>query len=155
MNDSAKLFAIEEIKQLKARYFRFMDQKNWAGLPGVFAEDVVCDFGDPMHDPTDPEPAAIPPGGTLAGRDTVVAFMQAGLAHTRSVHHGHMAEITIEDENNASGIIAMYDRLRFSRGPLKALDGYGHYYETYRRIDGVWRIATLRLVRLQVDTVPA
>lgn len=155
MDAATKLLAIEEIKQLKARYFRLMDQKDWAAIPAVFAEDVVCDFGDPMRDPNDPEPAAVPPGGTLHGRDEVVRFMRAGLADARSVHHGHMPEIMIESEDRASGIVAMYDRLRYSAGPLRSLDGYGHYYETYCNLDGAWRIQTLKLVRLQVDVVPS
>lgn len=155
MDDSAKLLAIEEIKQLKARYFRLMDQKDWAAIPAVFAEDVICDFGDAMRDPIDPAPAHTSVAPPLVGRDTVVRFMQTGLAAARSVHHGHMAEITVESDDRASGIFAMFDRLRFSEGPLRALDGYGHYFETYRKIDRQWRIATLKLVRLQVETVAA
>jgi hypothetical protein len=155
MDDSAKLLAIEEIKQLKARYFRLMDQKDWEAIPAVFAPDVVCDFSGAMRDPADPSPPDAPDEPPLVGRGAVVRFMQAGLAHARSVHHGHMAEIAIESEDRASGIFAMFDRLRFSRGPLRALDGYGHYFETYRKVDGQWRIATLKLVRLQVDTVQA
>ena len=29
--------------------------------------------------------------------------------------------------------------------------GFGHYRETYRKVDGQWRIATLDLTRLRVD----
>ena len=36
-----RLLAIEEIKQLKARYFRFLDTKDWAGLTTVFTPDAV------------------------------------------------------------------------------------------------------------------
>ena len=32
---------IEAIKQLKARYFRTMDTKDWAGMREVFADDVT------------------------------------------------------------------------------------------------------------------
>ena len=32
---------IEAIKQLKARYFRTLDQKDWAGYRAVFTDDVV------------------------------------------------------------------------------------------------------------------
>jgi hypothetical protein len=34
---------VEAIKQLKARYFRTMDTKDWAAMRGVFTDDVVMD----------------------------------------------------------------------------------------------------------------
>jgi len=34
---------IEAIKQLKARYFRTMDTKDWDGMRTVFTDDVVMD----------------------------------------------------------------------------------------------------------------
>ena len=34
---------VEAIKQLKARYFRTVDTKDWAGMRQVFADDVVID----------------------------------------------------------------------------------------------------------------
>ena len=37
---------IEQICQLKARYFRAMDQKDWIAYLGVFAEDAVIDTTD-------------------------------------------------------------------------------------------------------------
>ena len=33
---------IEEIKKLKARYFRLMNHKRWDGWVDVFAEDVIA-----------------------------------------------------------------------------------------------------------------
>ena len=43
MTEIEALAAIEQIKQLKARYIRFMDTKDWAGYESVFAPDVVFD----------------------------------------------------------------------------------------------------------------
>jgi hypothetical protein len=37
---------IEAIKQLKARYCRTMDTKDWAGMRAVFADDVTMDATD-------------------------------------------------------------------------------------------------------------
>jgi hypothetical protein len=33
----------------------------------------------------------------------------------------------------------------------KTLHGWGHYHETFEKIDGKWLIKTLRLTRLRVD----
>jgi hypothetical protein len=31
------------------------------------------------------------------------------------------------------------------------MHGYGHYHETYEKVDGRWRIKTITLTRLRVD----
>jgi hypothetical protein len=36
--------------------------------------------------------------------------------------------------------------------PFRRFRGFGHYHETYRKVSGEWRIATLRLTRLLVQT---
>ena len=37
---------VEAIKQLKARYFRTMDTKDWAAMRQVFTDDVVIDTSE-------------------------------------------------------------------------------------------------------------
>jgi 3-phenylpropionate/cinnamic acid dioxygenase small subunit len=39
-----QLFDLEEIKQLKARYCRLVDAKEWAGFRTLFADDAVFDL---------------------------------------------------------------------------------------------------------------
>jgi len=51
----------------------------------------------------------------------------------------------------------MEDKLRWAEGsdsPIRALHGYGHYHETYRKIGGEWRIQSMKLTRLRLDTEP-
>ena len=43
MNDIARLIAIEEIRQLKARYFRLMDTRDFDAMACVFCRDAVFD----------------------------------------------------------------------------------------------------------------
>ena len=127
---------IEEIKQLKARYFRGMDTKDWALMKEVFADDVVID--------TTEDSAPL-----IEGRDAFIDFLAPTLAEVITVHHGHMPEITLTSETTASGIWAMEDHLWWPEGsPLRHLHGYGHYHETYVKGAEGWRIATLRLTRL-------
>ena len=38
-NLAEKLWDIEQIKQLKARYFRLMDTKDWAAWKDLFTDD--------------------------------------------------------------------------------------------------------------------
>jgi hypothetical protein len=41
-----QLADIEAIKQLKARYFRLMDTRNWAEFGDVFTRDAVLGAGE-------------------------------------------------------------------------------------------------------------
>jgi hypothetical protein len=143
MNDIERLVAIEAIRQLKARYFRCVDSKDWAGFAAVFAADVHFDIGDDV------------PGCILRSPAAIVELTSQGLANCVSVHHGHCPEINVTSATSAEAVWPMEDMLRWQPGsgaPIKALHGYGHYHETYSRTDGQWRIQTLKLTRLRVDT---
>jgi ketosteroid isomerase-like protein len=137
-----RLVAVEEIRELKARYFRLMDTKQWDEWADLFTEDCVAWVEDQ-------------PDVTYTGRDQFVTSTSSILAEAVTVHHGHMPEITLEpgDDHRAQGIWAMEDYVQIPTpdGDI-TLKGYGHYHERYRRGgDGRWRIASLRLERLRVD----
>jgi uncharacterized protein (TIGR02246 family) len=127
---------VEAIKQLKARYFRTMDTKDWPGMRAVFTDDVVMDTSESG-------------GGVITGADEFIAFLSETLADVVTVHHGHMPEIDITSPTTATGIWSMEDMLRWPNG--MELHGYGHYHETYTKTDGGWRIASTKLTRLRSD----
>ena len=145
MDDLQRLLAIEQIKQLKARYFRFMDSKDWTALETVFAPDAVMDMRAEMHDGSGDD-------GLVRGAANVVAFMRKAIEDVQTVHHGHTPEIELTSETSARGVWAMEDMLRWPEGALlRSLHGYGHYHETYERIDERWYIKTTTLSRLRLD----
>jgi hypothetical protein len=127
---------IEAIKQLKARYFRTMDTKDWDGMRAVFTDGVVMDTTESG-------------GGVVSGGDEFMAFLRETLADVVTVHHGHMPEITITSATTATGVWAMEDKLRWPDGTT--LHGYGHYHETYAKTGDGWRIAGSTLTRLRMD----
>jgi hypothetical protein len=146
MTELEKVAAILEIHALKARYFRTMDSKDWAGLEAVFTPDLIADFRDSTSQRDESQ--------LTHGAAAYVAKLAPILEQIQTVHHGHMPEITIESSSSATGIWAMEDKLWVQEGsplPFKWLHGYGHYHERYMRIDGAWRIAEIRLTRLRVD----
>ena len=127
---------MEAIKQLKARYFRTMDTKDWDTMRQVFTDDVVMDTTDSG-------------GDIVTGADHFLAFLRQALDAVVTVHHGHTPEIELTSASSASGIWAMEDMLRWPDG--SELHGYGHYHETYEKGDGVWRIKSSTLTRLRMD----
>ena len=46
MDDLTRLLEIEAIKQLKYRYFRHLDLKEWDALAELFAPDARSSYGD-------------------------------------------------------------------------------------------------------------
>jgi hypothetical protein len=136
------LLDIEAIKQLKARYFRLMDTKQWEAFGEVFTEDAELDVSDD----------AGREAGHLSGGRNIADGIRHSIDAAKTVHHGHMPEIEVTGPDTAKGIWAMFDRVEFStpNGPA-GIQGYGHYHETYRKVDGAWRIASLKLVRLRRD----
>lgn len=127
---------IEAIKQLKARYCRLMDTKDWDAYRELFADDVVMDTTESG-------------GGIIVGADDFLAFLTAAIGDALTVHQCHTPEIEISAPTTASGVWAMEDMLRFPDG--SELHGYGHYHETYEKTADGWRLASSRLSRLRMD----
>ena len=127
---------LEQIRQLKARYFRMMDTKDWDGLAAVFTDDVEIDVTGEG-------------GGVTHGVAEYMPFLRAAIEDVITVHHGHMPEIEITSPTTAKGIWALEDQLWWTAsGPMAHMHGFGHYHETYEKIDVGWRIKTMTITRL-------
>jgi hypothetical protein len=134
--DRTTLAEIEAIKQLKARYFRLLDTKQWDAWRELFSGDFEADVdGGGVH-----------PTVHFASPEEMVASNRELLAEAVTVHHGHMPEIALTGPDTATGVWAMMDIVTLGAG----FRGYGHYHEEYVKQDGRWRIRRLRLTRLQM-----
>jgi hypothetical protein len=135
-----KLEAIEAIKQLKARYFRTLDTKDWEGFRNVLTDDVVIDT------------TADAGGEPSTGADAFIPRLVEAIGPATTVHHGHTPEIEITSPTTARGVWAMEDLIRWPPGgPISAMHGWGHYSESYIKLPEGWRISSLTLTRLRVD----
>lgn len=134
--DVATLLDIEAIKQLKARYCRLLDTKDWTAWRGIFADDFLSDTSEAG-------------GKVIEGADDFVAFTRKSLRNQATVHQVHAPEIEMTSATTARGVWALEDVVRF--GPGVNLRGYGHYRETYVKTDGQWQIKSSKLTRLRED----
>jgi len=137
----------EAIRELKARYCRFLDLRDEKGWRAVFMSDVRMRT-DLEVASTDGEP---PQAFVVDGAARLVAAVFASLDGVATMHHCHTSEIALSSPTTATGIWAMEDRLIYSDG--RELHGAGHYHETYDKSAGEWRIASLRLTRTQLKMV--
>lgn len=144
MDATQRLAAIEEIKQLKAKYFLGVDTQDWDLFRReIFVEETSFQLSEFREEP-------------YRGMETVLGMFGEGLAGKYSVHHGHMPIVDITSDTTATGLWAMEDRIYLSgdgaaQGTL-VLHGFGHYRETYVKRDAGWRIETIRLTRLRLET---
>lgn len=141
MTELERLVAIEDIRQLKARYWLAVDTLDEAALRATFAPDAV-----------------IPAHGDVAETRTAEDFV-THLLHVmqgaRSLHLGGQGIVMIHSAVQASAIWPVEDRIwapeQGSRLRFRRLHGWGHYHDDYRRTDAGWRIQSFRLDRIRLD----
>ena len=138
INTAEALMDIEAIKQLKARYCRHLDAKDWVSWRALFADDFVSEL-------------AMAGGRRRLGADDFIAYTRSTLGRPSqcTVHQVHAPEISVTSMTTARGVWGMTDLVRLL--PAVTLHGYGHYHETYEKRNGQWRITSSRLSRLRED----
>jgi hypothetical protein len=133
----------KEIIELKARFGRLADAKDWEGFKNVFSEDATFDLGM---------------GQLMHGGETYAYAVRDMLVGAVSLHRFIMPEITIESATEASGIWVLNDYNEWPSDPetgeRRGYKGYGREYETYRKIDGEWKITSWRLRYDRLDPLP-
>ena len=141
--DSRRIQDILELQRLKGLFFYNLDHKDWAAWCSLFTNDakLLVDQGLPVES-TD----------VTEGIDKVIEYVKERLAVIRSVHHGHTPLYEFDSDVEARGIWAMADVIYYSDEMV--LYGYGHYRETYRKEDGIWKFASVHLTRLSTDFIP-
>jgi hypothetical protein len=132
------------ILELKARFVHTVDSKDWDGFRAVFIPyEGVFDFGG---------------GFTVEGGDNFVDAVSEQLTGAVSVHRAFLPQITFLSPTEAKGEWAVNDYLEWPSDPVtgqrRAHQGFGHEYETYRKIEGVWKIAAWRVHYIRMDPMP-
>lgn len=135
------LEAIELIKQLKARYFRFLDTANMEGLKKTFTEDAEIHFSSPSYELH------------FKGWTDIEEFYKSSFtSRSFGMHNGHMPEITV-DGDNATGYWYLHDIFIHLDSKVQ-FEGSAIYEDTYVKIDGQWKIKTSGYKRLFEKITP-
>jgi len=125
---------IEAIKQLKARYFRCLDNKLWGELSECFTENATTLYADGEY--------------RLNGRDEIMMFLKAGLGRASffGFHQGHHPEIEILSETTAKGTWSSHYYMIDTDQQLTMQCGC-FYNDTFEKQGGRWRISSIGYVR--------
>lgn len=134
------LHSAEAIRNLKARYLRYLDIKMWHELGQLFTKDAVF---------------LVPEINTeLDGRDEIISWAVENLENALTIHRGHQPEINVLDDDSATGIWAMDDYIERPQAdgkPPSKFWGSGYYHDVYRHGPEGWQIDRTELTRLWVS----
>lgn len=129
--------ASEQIRALKHRYLRTLDLKRWEEFADTLTADVVASYGSPSGD--------LPP--EFHGREAVAEYMRNALSgNIITVHVATHPEIQV-DGDTATGSWLLEDTVMIP-DYNRVIRGAAYYHDTYRRENGVWRIATTGYQRI-------
>jgi hypothetical protein len=141
MDDVQRLLEIEAIKQLKYRYFRHLDSKEWDALAELLAPDASSSYGDGKY--------------AFQGRDAIVRFLRGALGRPTilTAHHGHHPEIELSSETTATGIWSLWDHVIDLQHGVE-IGGAAFYRDTYVKRDGAWRFQSTGYQRTYEEMKP-
>ncbi|MEP6625218.1 MAG: nuclear transport factor 2 family protein, partial [Acidimicrobiia bacterium] len=93
----ADLVEIEAIKQVKYRYFRFLDLKQWDDMESLFVPEATCAYSAGAY--------------SYEGREAIIEFFRKAMGRETflSSHKAHHPEITLTGTATATGIWSLDD----------------------------------------------
>jgi uncharacterized protein (TIGR02246 family) len=135
----------EEIKRLKHRYMRALDTHDWELMATLFLPDARCWFGNGKF--------------SAEGREAILSLYRGLLDDGFwSSHIAVHPEIELTGPDSARAIWRMEDTVHFvNENKAAKLDGQragdemqgaGHYFDEYVKVDGGWKIRSTGYIRL-------
>lgn len=136
--DADDLVTLRELEELKYRYVRALDCKDWDLFASCFTDDATATYGERLD---------------FTGPGEIVAFMRENLGPTMiTVHQVHHPELRV-DGDVATGTWSLMDRVIMTEYRF-LLDGASFYTDEYRRgADGSWRISRTSYERIYEQMV--
>ena len=124
--DAQDLVTFRELEELKYRYTRALDHKQWDDFAACFEADATATYGGRLE---------------FDNRDDIVAYMRENLGPNMvTLHQVHHPEFTV-DGDDATGTWSLMDKVIMTDFRF-ILDGASTYQDRYHRgADGVWRIS--------------
>lgn len=133
------LVEMEAIKQVKYRYLRAVDLRDWDLLETVLTEDASAAYSS----------------GKLSfdGRDAIVAFLRDSMPAREmlSAHRVQHPEIELTGPDTATARWALDDVIIFPKSNL-SIRGAAYYEDELVKRDGEWRIRRTGYRRLYEET---
>ncbi len=135
------LVEIEAIKQVKYRYFRFLDLKQWDDMETLFVPEATCAYSAGAY--------------AYDGRDAIIEFFRKAMGRESflSSHKAHHPEITLTGPDTATGIWSLDDWVVDTQWELD-IRGAAFYNDDYVKRDGEWKILRTAYQRVMEELSP-
>ena len=126
---------LEAIKNLKYKYARCLDSKDWDTMAECFVKDATTNYADGKYQ--------------FQGVEAIMAFLKENLgSHERvTIHQNHHPEIDVTSETSAKGTWVMYDYV-IEKSMNLFLRGAAFYHDEYVRDEGRWKIKSTGYSRI-------
>lgn len=121
------LVEIEQIKRLKYKYLRCLDQKLWDEMAECFTPDATAAYSGGKY--------------SYDGRDAILEFLVKSMGDESflSSHRVHHPEIERTSPTTARGVWALEDVVIDTKWQI-TIRGAAFYTDDYVKQDGAWRI---------------
>jgi len=135
------LVEVEQIKRLKYKYVRCLDQKLWDDIVDCFTADASASYSGGKY--------------SFDGRDAIIEFLRSSMgdAGFLSAHRVTQPEIDLLDATTARGTWALVDEVLVKEHGVR-VRGAAFYSDEYVKVDGAWRISRTGYVRTFEEFVP-
>jgi hypothetical protein len=118
---------IEAIKQLKYRYWRHLDLKEWDEMAACFAPDATVSYGEGKYE--------------FRGVDAIMQFLRQSLGRETgsvTIHQGHHPEIELTGDTTATATWALYNYM-FNERQRRGIRIGAYYRDRLVKLDGAWK----------------
>jgi hypothetical protein len=135
------LVEMEQIKRLKYKYLRCLDQKLWDEMVECFTEDAVAEYSGGRY--------------TYNGRQAILDFLRRsmGAESFHSSHRVHHPELELTSETTATGVWALEDVVVETKWEI-TIRGAAFYRDEYVKEQGRWRIRRTGYLRTYEEIQP-
>jgi hypothetical protein len=135
------LVEMEQIKRLKYKYLRCLDQKLWDEMVECFTEDAVAEYSGGKY--------------TYDGRQAILDFLRRsmGAESFHSSHRVHHPELELTSETTATGVWALEDVVVETKWEI-TIRGAAFYRDEYVKEQGRWRIRRTGYLRTYEEIQP-
>lgn len=136
-----QLSDLEEIRRLKYRYLRALDQKLWDLLADCLTEDAIAEYSAGKY--------------RKEGRSAIVDWISNAMGSEQflSSHRCHHPEIELTGPDTATAVWALEDVVIIEDLDL-TIQGAAFYTDEYRRENGQWKIAATGYKRTYEEIYP-
>jgi SnoaL-like domain len=135
VNAEERLRAERAIKRLKTSYVRHVDAKKWKELEALFTPDFEFDGI-----------------WSIRGAPPFLERLRKRLRYAVTEHRLRDPDLQLTSADSAAAVWPFTDDIDQRRAGIGLLRrGEGLYHETYVKAGGRWRIASMRITRVEVD----